>query len=606
MVLAKKSESQTNNEASVQSMINKYVKRAHESLDIMANFDQEKIDKICEAVAIAGEQNNYALAKMAVEETGRGVVEDKAIKNMFATENIWNSLRHEKTVGVISEDKEKELIKIAEPVGVIAGVTPVTNPTSTVLFKSLIALKTRNTIIFGFHPQAQRCCVKTAEIIRKAAVSAGAPKNCIQWIEKPSIEATGALMNHPEVQLILATGGPAMVKAAYSSGKPAIGVGPGNGPAYIEETADIKRAVYDIVLSKTFDNGMVCASENSVVVDSSIYEQVKKEFASWKCYFLKKNEIKPFTEKFIDPKRGTVAGPIAGKSAYEIAKLCGINVPEDTKVLIAEYKGVGKDYPLSAEKLSPVFTLYKAKNHEDALRICTELLNYGGRGHTAGIHTNNQALIKEFSIKMSACRILVNTPAALGGVGDLYNNLLPSLTLGTGTYGANALSHNVSASDLLNIKTVAMRRDNMQWVKVPKKTYFEHNAATLAGMAYGNAFLGVGHSIAHCLSSHFNLPSGVSDILVMPAVIRFNAQRPNKLAMWPHYATYRADRDYAKIAQSLGIKGTKNDELIEGLCQKISDLAHSLDISLSLKDYGISKSEFEKQLGEIAVEAYGD
>lgn len=802
MVLAKKSESQTNNEASVQSMINKYVKRAHESLDIMANFDQEKIDKICEAVAIAGEQNNYALAKMAVEETGRGVVEDKAIKNMFATENIWNSLRHEKTVGVISEDKEKELIKIAEPVGVIAGVTPVTNPTSTVLFKSLIALKTRNTIIFGFHPQAQRCCVKTAEIIRKAAVSAGAPKNCIQWIEKPSIEATGALMNHPEVQLILATGGPAMVKAAYSSGKPAIGVGPGNGPAYIEETADIKRAVYDIVLSKTFDNGMVCASENSVVVDSSIYEQVKKEFASWKCYFLKKNEIKPFTEKFIDPKRGTVAGPIAGKSAYEIAKLCGINVPEDTKVLIAEYKGVGKDYPLSAEKLSPVFTLYKAKNHEDALRICTELLNYGGRGHTAGIHTNNQALIKEFSIKMSACRILVNTPAALGGVGDLYNNLLPSLTLGTGTYGANALSHNVSASDLLNIKTVAMRRDNMQWVKVPKKTYFEHNAAnylrhmpdvsrffivtdqtvanefgnritdilanrlgeksyeifqavnpdpdsdvifdgvhrmkifkpdviialgggsvmdaakamrlfyenpdmsfedsyqkfldirkrtvrfpkdnkvklvcipttsgsgsevspfaiikdaktgikhplcdyslnpdvaivddqfvqnlpenliaaagfealahaiesyvstmatdftrgwsmeaidlifenleksykgdlaarnrmhnaaTLAGMAYGNAFLGVGHSIAHCLSSHFNLPSGVSDILVMPAVIRFNAQRPNKLAMWPHYATYRADRDYAKIAQSLGIKGTKNDELIEVYVKK--------------------------------------
>ena len=359
-------------------MINKYIKKAHQALEIMATFDQERVNKICEAVAIAGEQNNYALAKMAVEETGRGVVEDKAIKNMFATENIWNSLRHEKTVGVISEDKERELIKIAEPVGVIAGVTPVTNPTSTVLFKSLIALKTRNTIIFGFHPQAQNCCVKTAEIIRKAAVNAGAPEDCIQWIEKPSIEATNTLMNHPDVQLILATGGPAMVKAAYSSGKPAIGVGPGNGPAYIEETADIKRAVYDIVLSKTFDNGMVCASENSVVVDSSIYDQVKKEFAAWNCYFLKKNEIKPFTEKFIDPKRGTVAGPIAGKSAYQIAKLCGLEVPENTKVLIAEYKGVGKKYPLSAEKLSPVFTLYKAKDHEDALQICAELLNYGG------------------------------------------------------------------------------------------------------------------------------------------------------------------------------------------------------------------------------------
>ncbi|MCT7693918.1 MAG: aldehyde dehydrogenase family protein, partial [Lactobacillus iners] len=307
--MAKEIASETKKEQiDVQAMIDSYVVQAHVALDKMANFSQEQVDKICEAIAKVGEQNSYLLAKMAVEETGRGIVEDKTIKNMFASENIWNSLRHEKTVGIISEDPERQLIKIAEPVGVIAGVTPVTNPTSTVIFKSMIALKTRNTIIFGFHPQAQKCCVKTAELIREAAIKAGAPDNCIQWIEHPSIEATNALMTHPNIQTILATGGPGMVKAAYSSGKPALGVGPGNGPAYIEKTANYQRAAYDIILSKTFDNGMVCASENSVVIDKDIYDKVKKEFEAWNCYFLNKEEIKKFETTFIDPRRGTVAG----------------------------------------------------------------------------------------------------------------------------------------------------------------------------------------------------------------------------------------------------------------------------------------------------------
>lgn len=822
----------------VNQMVDDLVKKSHVALDQMANFTQQQVDKICEAIATAGEQNNLKLAQMAVEETGRGVVEDKAIKNMFASENIWNSLRHEKTVGIIDEDKEKQLIKIAEPVGVIAGVTPVTNPTSTVIFKSMIALKTRNTIIFGFHPQAQKCCVATAKILQAAAEKAGAPKNSIQWIEYPSIEATNALMTNPDVQTILATGGPGMVKAAYSSGKPALGVGPGNGPSYIEKTANIPESVYDIVLSKTFDNGMICASENSVVVDHEIYDQVKALFKSWNCYFIKPNELKKFSDGFIDPKRGTVRGPIAGKSAYEIAKMCNIDVPKDTKVLIAELDGVGKDYPLSAEKLSPVFSLYRAKSQQDAFKICADLLNYGGRGHTAGIHTSDQALIKKFALAMSACRIIVNSPTALGGVGDLYNNMTPSLTLGTGSYGANSLSHNISAKDLLNIKVVAMRRDNMQWIKVPAKTYFEknaanylrhmpnvgrffivtdegvtkqgfadeitdiiskrrdnkeyevfkltgpttnvvadgvhrmqifkpdvvialgggavmdaakamrlfyenpdmsfeeayqkfldirkrtvrfpkeneiklvcipttsgsgsevspvaiiqdavtgikhtlcdyalspdvsivddqfvqnlpknliaqsgfealghaiesyvstmatdftrgwsleaiklifdnleksyngdlqarnrmHDAATVAGMAYANAFLGVEHSIAHSIGAAFNVPSGITDAIALPQVIRFNAQKPLKLAMWPHYSVYRADDDYATIARSLGLTGTK-EQLIEGLVQKIIDLAHAMNIKLAYSEYGVDKKDFEKHVDDLAIEAYGD
>ena len=456
-------------EDNVEKVIDNYVAKAHVALDKMANLSQEQVDKICEAMVKAALDNKELLAKLAVDETGRGKVEDKIIKNTFASEVIWQDIKDKKTVGIINEDKEKGLIEIAEPKGVIAGVTPVTNPTSTVIFKSLIAMKTRNAIIFGFHPQAQKSCVKTAEILRDAAVKAGAPENCIQWIEEPSLEATTALINNPDIQTILATGGPGMVKAAYSSGKPALGVGPGNGPAYIEKTADIAKAVYDIILSKTFDNGMICASENSVVVDEDIYDQVKEEFKDWNCYFLNKEEIKKFEKTFIDPKRGTVAGPIAGKSAVEIAKYCGIDVPDNTKVIVAEYDGVGPDYPLSAEKLSPVFTLYKAKSREEAFKICTELLNYGGRGHTAGIHSEDDDVIKDFALAMSACRILVNTPSALGGIGGVFNAMTPSLTLGTGSYGANSMSHNISIDDLMNIKTVAFRTKEFPGLSITKE-----------------------------------------------------------------------------------------------------------------------------------------
>ncbi|MCT7686845.1 iron-containing alcohol dehydrogenase [Lactobacillus crispatus] len=654
----------------IYDMVDNLVKKSHVALDQMANFTQEQVDKICEAVATAGEQNAYPLAKMAVEETKRGVVEDKTTKNMYASENIWNSLRHEKTVGVIEEDKELGLTKIAEPKGVIAGVTPVTNPTSTVIFKAMLALKTRNTIIFGFHPQAQKCCVETGKIIRAAAVAAGAPADAVQWIEEPSLDATTDLMTNPGVQTILAT---------------------------------------------------------------------------------------------------------------------------------------------------------------------------GGRGHTAGLHSNDKKIIDEFAMKMDACRILVNSPAALGGIGDLYNNMLPSLTLGTGSYGANTFSHNIGAKDLLNIKTVARRRDNMQWVKVPSKTYFEHNAAnylrhmpnvnrffivtdegvadqgfadevtdiiskrlgqkeyevfkavtldpntdvikdgvhrmnifkpdvviaigggsvmdaakamrlfyenpemsfeeayqkfldirkrvvrfpkingvqlvcipttsgtgsevspiaiisdaktgikhtlcdyaltpdvsivddqfvqtlpkrliawsgfealghaiesyvstmatdftrgwsleaikaifanlkksydgdldarkrmhdaaTIAGMAYSNAFLGLEHSIAHTVGSTFDIPSGVSDAIALPQVIRFNAKRPEKLAMWPHYSVYRAESDYAEIARAIGLTGSSDAELIEKLVQKIIDLAESVGIKMAFKDYGVDKAEFDKKVDQLAVEAYGD
>ena len=401
--------------------------KSHIALSKMDDFTQKQVDHLCQVIENVGVEHAEELAKLAVEETGRGKVIDKTAKNEYASRTIWESMKDMKTVGVVERDEKAGIVKIAEPIGVIAGVTPVTNPTSTVIFKAMIAMKSKNTIIFGFHPQAQKSCVKTAELIRDATVAAGAPEDWIQWITEPSLTATTALMNNPKVQMVLATGGPGMVKAAYSTGKPALGVGPGNGPSYIEKTADLDQSVNDIVLSKTFDNGMICASENSVVVDADVY--------------------------------GTVAGPMAGKSAYQIAKMCGVDVPEDTTVVIAEYHGVGKGHPLSAEKLSPVLTMYKAKDQSEAFTICTALLNYGGRGHTAGIHTHDVDVLKKFAFKMSACRILVNSPAALGGIGGIYNNLMPSLTLGTGSYGSNSVSHNITAMDLLNIKYVAYRRD---------------------------------------------------------------------------------------------------------------------------------------------------
>lgn len=663
----------------------------------------------------------------------------------------------------------------------------------------------------------------------------------IQWLPESSRENTTALLQHPKTATILATGGPSLVKAAYSSGNPALGVGPGNGPAYIEKTANIERSVYDIVLSKTFDNGMICATENSVVVDEEIYDKVKEEFQKWNCYFLKPNEIDKFTEGFIDPKRHQVRGPIAGRSANAIADMCGIKVPENTKVIIAEYEGVGDKYPLSAEKLSPVLTMYKATSHENAFDICAQLLHYGGEGHTAAIHTLDDDLATKYGLEMRASRIIVNSPSGIGGIGNIYNNMTPSLTLGTGSYGGNSISHNVTDWDLLNIKTIAKRRENRQWVKIPPKVYFQRNSlkelqdipninrafivtgpgmskrgyvqrvidqlrqrqnntaflvfddveedpstntvekgvammndfkpdtiialgggspmdaakamwmfyehpetswygvmqkyldirkrayqikkptksqligipttsgtgsevtpfavitdsethvkypladyaltpniaivdsqfvetvpakttawtgldvlchatesyvsvmatdytrgwslqtikgvmenlpksvqgdklarrkmhdfSTMAGMAFGQAFLGINHSLAHKMGGAFGLPHGLLIAIAMPQVIRFNAKRPQKLALWPHYETYHATKDYADIARFIGLKGNTDEELAEAYAKKVIELAHECGVKLSLKDNGVTREEFDKAVDDLARLAYED
>ncbi|GEO67802.1 bifunctional acetaldehyde-CoA/alcohol dehydrogenase [Levilactobacillus spicheri] len=826
-------------EETVDQMIDRLVDKAHDALCAMDDFTQEQVDHIVHQMAIAGLDHHMELAKAAFDETGRGVMEDKAVKNMFATEEIWHTIKHDKTVGIIKDDKERELITVAEPLGILAGVTPVTNPTSTTLFKSLIAVKTRNPIIFAFHPQAQKSSAMAAKVVRDAAIAAGAPEGVIQWIDKPSIEATTALMNNDRVASVLATGGPGMVKAAYSTGKPALGVGPGNGPAYIEKTANIKRAVYDIVLSKTFDNGMVCASENSAIIDADIYNDVKKEMEARGVFFVKKADHKALAEAMFRPQGG-VKGPIAGMSAIKIAELAGIKVPAATKVLATEITGVGPKYPMSQEKLSPVISVYKSKGHAEAFKLADELLHFGGLGHTAAIHTMDEDLATEYGIKMKASRVLVNTPSALGGIGNLYNEMIPSLTLGTGSWGKNSVSHNVSSFDLLNIKTIAKRRNNMQWIKLPR-VYFEktsvrylddmpgikrvflvtdpamvqlgyvdtvlnelkrqpngmeyslfsdvepdpttdtvnrgvalmrafkpdtiialgggsamdaaknmwlfyedpkasffgakqkfldirkraykfnkpkkaqfiaipttsgtgsevtpfsvitdskthvkypladyaltpdvaivdsqfietvpkktvaysgldvlthaiesyvsvmasdytrpwslqaiklvmdnltnsyngditarqemHNASTLAGMAFANAFLGVDHSIAHKLGGEFGLPHGLAIAITLPHVIRYNFKEPTKLSMWPKYEYFRADEDYAQIARYLGLPGTTKEELKEALVKKIIDLAHSVGVTLSLKANGVDKAHFDKAVDHLAELAFED
>lgn len=471
-MLKDKPETQTDIEANIDQL----VANAQEALKVLKTYDQEKIDQIVHRMAIAGLDHHMELAKMAVEETGRGVYEDKAIKNMFATEEIWHSIKDDKTVGVISEDKQKNIVQIAEPIGVIAGVTPVTNPTSTVMFKSEIAIKTRNPIIFSFHPGAQKSSARALEVIRDEAKKVGLPDGALQFIAIPSIEACQALMHHPGIATILATGGPGMVKSAYSSGKPALGVGAGNAPAYIEATANIKQAVNDIVLSKSFDNGMVCASEQGAVVDAAIYDDVKKEFTAQGAYFVKQKDIKKLTETVINTDKMAVNPRIVGQSAWQIANWAGIDVPKDTPLLIAELKGVGDKFPLSHEKLSPVLAMFKASGHEEAFEMAETMLDIGGLGHTAIIHTADDDLALDYADKMQACRVLVNSPSTFGGIGDLYNEMIPSLTLGCGSYGGNSISHNVGTIDLLNIKTLAKRRNNMQWVKLPPKIYFERNS----------------------------------------------------------------------------------------------------------------------------------
>lgn len=456
----------------IENMIDDLVSRAKIASEEYKKLNQEQVDEIVKAMALAGEENHMKLAKMAVEETQRGIYEDKITKNMFATEYIYHSIKYNKTVGVVSSNEEEGYEEIAEPIGIIAGVTPVTNPTSTVLFKSLISAKTRNIIIFGFHPSAQNCCTETAKIIRDAAVMHGAPKDCILWIDEPSIYATQALMNHPGVNLILATGGTSMVKAAYSCGKPALGVGPGNVPCFIDKTAKLKTSVNDLVMSKSFDNGMICASEQSVIVEKEIHEEFEKLMQNAGCYFLNQDETdKLRTEMFNEDKLNSF---VVGKSPYDIAKMAGINtVPKETKVLVLHENGVGIEYPFSKEKLSPVLAYYIVDNADEGIKLAENLIEFGGMGHSAVIHSEDNKTIEKFSETVKVGRIIVNAPSSHGAIGDIYNTNLPSLTLGCGTFGGNSTTSNVSSVNLINIKRVAKRRNNMQWFKVPNKIYFE-------------------------------------------------------------------------------------------------------------------------------------
>ena len=829
-------------EVTVEEMIQKYTNKAKHALVELEDFNQEQIDHIVHQMALAGLNDHMRLAKMAVEETKRGIYEDKCVKNMFATESIWHDIKNDKTVGIIQDDEQAGVMTIASPVGVVCGVTPVTNPTSTTMFKALIAVKTRNPIIFAFHPSAQKSSAEAAKVLYEAAVKAGAPNNIIQWIETPSLEATNGLMNHPDIAIVLATGGSGMVKAAYSTGKPALGVGPGNVPSYIEKTAKIKRAVNDVIVSKTFDNGMICASEQAVIVDKEIYSDVRSEFERQGVYFVSKKEL-PLLEDAVMTMDKTAVNPaIVGQSADTIAQLAGIKAPKGTKILMAELEGVGSEYPLSREKLSPVLAMLKAENTEHGFELCQKMLELGGLGHSAAIHTKRMDLAAEFGEKMKAGRIIVNSPTAQGGIGDIYNNMLPSLTLGCGSYGRNSVSTNVSAVNLINLKTVAKRRNNMQWFKLPPKIYFEknsvqylqkmpnvkrafivcdpgmvefgyadivenelnkrqdsvavrifsdvepnpsietvergtaamkefqpdtiialgggsamdaakgmwlfyeqpessfsgakqkfmdirkrtykipdlkkttfvaipttsgtgsevtpftvitdnainvkypladyaltpdvaiidsqfvmtvpksitadtgmdvlthaiesyvsvmasdftkglslqaiklvfeyleesyaygteearekmHNASTLAGMAFANAFLGINHSLAHKIGAEFEIPHGRANAILMPHVIRYNASAPTKHQIFPKYEYFRADEDYAEIARYLGLKGSTTEELVEALVQNIYQLGKKLNIEMSMKAQGVTKEQLDQAADRLAELAFED
>lgn len=445
-----------------------------------ATFSQEQVDKIFLAAATAANQARIPLAKMAVEETKMGVVEDKVIKNHYASEYIYNTYRDTKTCGVIEEDKAYGMVKIAEPIGVVAAVIPTTNPTSTAIFKALLCLKTRNGIIISPHPRAKSSTIAAAKLVLDAAVKAGAPEGIIAWIDVPSLELTNTVMK--EADIILATGGPGMVKAAYSSGKPALGVGAGNTPAIIDETADILLAVNSIIHSKTFDNGMICASEQSVIINEKIYDAVKKEFETRGCYILKKGEIDKVRKTILI--NGSLNAQIVGQSAYTIAKLAGVNVPESTKILIGEVQSVDISEEFAHEKLSPVLAMYKAKDFDDALNKADQLVADGGYGHTSSLYLNavtESEKIAAFRARMKTCRILINTPSSHGGIGDLYNfKLTPSLTLGCGSWGGNSVSENVGVKHLLNIKSVAERRENMLWFRAPEKVYFKKGCLPVA------------------------------------------------------------------------------------------------------------------------------
>ncbi|EFK6703442.1 bifunctional acetaldehyde-CoA/alcohol dehydrogenase [Escherichia coli O28ac] len=490
--------------------LNALVERVKKAQREYASFTQEQVDKIFRAAALAAADARIPLAKMAVAESGMGIVEDKVIKNHFASEYIYNAYKDEKTCGVLSEDDTFGTITIAEPIGIICGIVPTTNPTSTAIFKSLISLKTRNAIIFSPHPRAKDATNKAADIVLQAAIAAGAPKDLIGWIDQPSVELSNALMHHPDINLILATGGPGMVKAAYSSGKPAIGVGAGNTPVVIDETADIKRAVASVLMSKTFDNGVICASEQSVVVVDSVYDAVRERFATHGGYLLQGKELKAVQDVILN-SYGALNAAIVGQPAYKIAELAGFSVPENTKILIGEVTVVDESEPFAHEKLSPTLAMYRAKDFEDAVEKAEKLVAMGGIGHTSCLYTdqdNQPARVSYFGQKMKTARILINTPASQGGIGDLYNfKLAPSLTLGCGSWGGNSISENVGPKHLINKKTVAKRAENMLWHKLPKSIYFRRGSLPIAL----DEVITDGHKRALIVTDRFLFNNGYAD-----------------------------------------------------------------------------------------------
>ncbi|WP_145148938.1 bifunctional acetaldehyde-CoA/alcohol dehydrogenase [Paenibacillus xylanexedens] len=824
----------------IQTLIDK-ANKAHAAF---MKMDQKQIDRIVQAMALAGLDKHMMLAKMAVEETGRGVYEDKITKNIFATEYVYHSIKYDKTVGVIEDNEYESFQKIAEPVGIIMGITPVTNPTSTTMFKALISIKTRNPIIFGFHPSAQNCSREAAKILLEAAVKHGAPADCIQWIDDPSMDRTNELMNHNDVALILATGGSGMVRAAYSCGKPALGVGPGNVPCFIEKSADINQAVTDLILSKSFDNGMICASEQAVIIEEPIFDQVKKKMIANGCYFVNKDEAAKLTAGAINAEKCAVNPAIVGQSAVSIAKLCGIEVPAGTKILVAEIEGVGTKFPLSAEKLSPVLACYKVKTAAEGIERAAEVVAFGGMGHSSVIHSTNEEVIGKFADRLQTGRIIVNSPSTHGAIGDIYNTNMPSLTLGCGSYGRNSTSSNVTAVNLINVKRVARRTVNMQWFKVPNKVYFEkgatqylakmpditrvaiitdammvklgyvekvehylrqrqmpvaievfsdvepdpstttvdrgtemmrrfqpdciialgggspmdaakamwlfyeypdtdfndlkqkfmdirkriykyprlgvkakfvaipttsgtgsevtsfavitdknqgntkypladyeltpdvaivdpefvyslprtavadtgmdvlthaieayvsvmandytdglaikaiqlvfqyleqsalqgdklarekmHNASTIAGMAFANAFLGINHSLAHKWGGQYHTAHGRTNAILMPHVIRYNAKKPTKFASFPKYSHFVADERYAEIARILGLPARTTEEGVTSLINAIRNLNKTLGIEESFQEIGFDAKDFEAHVDYLADRAFED
>ncbi|MGV2881938.1 MULTISPECIES: bifunctional acetaldehyde-CoA/alcohol dehydrogenase [Paenibacillus] len=824
----------------IQTLIDK-ANKAHAAF---MSMDQKQIDRIVQAMALAGLDKHMMLAKMAVEETGRGVYEDKITKNIFATEYVYHSIKYDKTVGVIEDNEYESFQKIAEPVGIIMGITPVTNPTSTTMFKALISIKTRNPIIFGFHPSAQNCSREAAKILLDAAVKHGAPADCIQWIDDPSMDRTNALMNHNDVALILATGGSGMVRAAYSCGKPALGVGPGNVPCFIEKSADINQAVTDLILSKSFDNGMICASEQAVIIEEQIFDQVKKKMIANGCYFVNKDEAAKLTAGAINAEKCAVNPAIVGQSAVSIAQMCGIEVPANTKILVAEIEGVGTKFPLSAEKLSPVLACYKVKTAAEGIERAAEVVAFGGMGHSSVIHSTNEEVIGKFADRLQTGRIIVNSPSTHGAIGDIYNTNMPSLTLGCGSYGRNSTSSNVTAVNLINVKRVARRTVNMQWFKVPNKVYFEkgatqylakmpditrvaiitdammvklgyvekvehylrqrqmpvaievfsdvepdpstttvdrgtemmrrfqpdciialgggspmdaakamwlfyeypdtdfndlkqkfmdirkriykyprlgvkakfvaipttsgtgsevtsfavitdknqgntkypladyeltpdvaivdpefvytlpktavadtgmdvlthaieayvsvmandytdglaikaiqlvfqyleqsalqgdklarekmHNASTIAGMAFANAFLGINHSLAHKWGGQYHTAHGRTNAILMPHVIRYNAKKPTKFASFPKYSHFVADERYAEIARILGLPARTTEEGVTSLINAIRKLNKTLGIEESFQEIGFDAKDFEAHVDYLADRAFED